>query len=200
MNVYVETNFVHELAFLQEQSGACERILDICESDKAFLIIPAYCLVEPLDKLHRQKNSRQEIQKSINDEIRQLSRTEGYDSRIQSIRELDLIFAQSIEEERVRFEKYRSRILDVATVLPLDTNIFLTSQTYEAAKNLSVQDSIVYASVIGHLRSGSSISSCFLNRNSKDFDIPEIRTELEQLNCRMIPRFDDGLAYIESRT
>ena len=31
MNVYVETNFVLELAFQQEESTACEDIIKLCE-------------------------------------------------------------------------------------------------------------------------------------------------------------------------
>ena len=31
MNVYVESNFVLELALLQEQSGSCEEILSLAE-------------------------------------------------------------------------------------------------------------------------------------------------------------------------
>ncbi|MCU0568955.1 MAG: hypothetical protein MUF49_20445 [Oculatellaceae cyanobacterium Prado106] len=41
--------------------------------------------------------------------------------------------------------------------------------------------------------------ACFLNRNSKDLDIPDIVAELRQLNCRMIPRFDRGYNYIRSQ-
>lgn len=32
MNVYVESNFVLELAFAQEQPEACEQILKLCEA------------------------------------------------------------------------------------------------------------------------------------------------------------------------
>ncbi len=47
MNVYVETNFVLELVFEQEQQASYEQILALCKSGKARLIIPAYCLAEP---------------------------------------------------------------------------------------------------------------------------------------------------------
>ena len=40
MNIYVETNFVLELALEQEQRGSCEQILSLCEEGKAQLIIP----------------------------------------------------------------------------------------------------------------------------------------------------------------
>ncbi len=199
MNIYVETNFLQELAFLQEQSGACEDILKLCESGAAQLVIPAFSLAEPLEKLHRQKNTRLEIQKSVDTEIKQLSRTVGYESQIQNIKNLDLLFAQSIEEERKRFEKYLNKLVDIAYILPLDAPIFQASEKFERELKLSMQDALVYASVLTHLRADQTSTSCFLNRNSKDFDIPEIRTQLAGLNCTMIPRFDDGFRFVTSR-
>lgn len=112
---------------------------------------------------------------------------------------LDLLFAQSIEDERQRFEKYRQLILTIAEVLSLDVAVFRNAEVFERTLNLTTQDAIVYASVLSHLRSNQPTVSCFLNRNSKDFDIPEIRTELEELGCTMIPSFDDGLRFISGR-
>jgi hypothetical protein len=38
VNIYVETNFVLELTFEQEQCSSCEQILQLCEAGKAKLI------------------------------------------------------------------------------------------------------------------------------------------------------------------
>ena len=55
MNIYVETNFVLELVFEQEQHASCEQILALCESGRSRLLIPTYCLAEPNEKLTRQE-------------------------------------------------------------------------------------------------------------------------------------------------
>ncbi len=62
MNVYVETNFVLELVFQQEQLVSCEQILQLSEAERIKLTIPAYSLAEPHEKLSRQAHSRKEIQ------------------------------------------------------------------------------------------------------------------------------------------
>lgn len=78
MNIYVETNFVLELTFQQEQCTSCEQILLLCEAGYGQLVIPAYCLAEPHEKLSRQARNRREIQQALNVELRQLSRTPSY--------------------------------------------------------------------------------------------------------------------------
>ncbi len=57
----------------------------------------------------------------------------------------------------------------------------------------------IYASVVYHLRQQVSVASCFLNKNSKDFDNPDIVDELSKSNCRMIPRFEQGYQFIQTR-
>ncbi len=42
MRVYVETNFVLELALQQEQHAACEAILQLAEARQIALVLPAY--------------------------------------------------------------------------------------------------------------------------------------------------------------
>lgn len=114
MNIYVETNFVLELVFQQEQLESCEQILQLCEAGRANLVIPAYSLAEPQEKLSRQANSRRDLQKVLNAELRQLSRTSSYIARISSIQDIASLLVQSNEEERQRFVQYRVRFLSSA--------------------------------------------------------------------------------------
>jgi DNA-binding TFAR19-related protein (PDSD5 family) len=92
VNIYVETNFVLELTFQQEQSASCEQILRYCEAGNGKLVIPAYSLAEPHEKLRRQATSRKEIQQALNAELHQLSRTTPYKGRISNIQDIALLY------------------------------------------------------------------------------------------------------------
>ncbi|CAN5556958.1 hypothetical protein BH10CHL1_BH10CHL1_23820 [soil metagenome] len=65
MNVYVETNFVLELVFQQEQNITCESILNFCDAGGAQLIILVYCLAEPHEKLTRQNGRRKDSRRCL---------------------------------------------------------------------------------------------------------------------------------------
>jgi predicted nucleic acid-binding protein len=199
VNIYVETNFVLELTFEQEQGSSCEQILQLCEAGKAKLIVPAYSLAEPHEKLSRQARSRRELQQSLDAELRQLLRTASYASRIKSIQDIASLMIQSNEEERHRFTQCRDRLLKVGEIIALNTIILREAASYETNYDLTPQDALVYASVITHLHHDSPEQACFLNRNSKDFDSPDIIDELRKLGCRMIPRFDRGYSFIQSQ-
>ncbi|MBE9145227.1 PIN domain-containing protein [Planktothrix mougeotii] len=200
MNIYVETNFVLELVFEQEQFKSCEEILLLSEQKPATLIIPAYSLAEPHEKLIRQARNRKALQQSLDREFKQLERTVSYKNRIQNnIREFFSLLVEIDVQETKRFAKYRNRLLNHADIIPLNRNILSEAATYENRYALMPQDALVYASILFHLQQNQPTIACFLNRNSRDFDTPEIKAELNSFNCRMISQFDQGLSFIQSQ-
>lgn len=72
MNVYVESNFILELALQQEQAAACEKILSICEAGKAKLVLPAFCIAEPYETLVRRAKHRGNLSRDLATELGQL--------------------------------------------------------------------------------------------------------------------------------
>jgi predicted nucleic acid-binding protein len=110
------------------------------------------------------------------------------------------LIVQSNEEERNRFIQYRERLLNVAEIVPLNTEILKEAASSETIYDLTPQDALVYASVIHHLQIYQPLQACFLNRNFKDFNTPEIVDALKKFNCRMIPRFDDGYSFLQVHT
>jgi hypothetical protein len=58
VNVYVESNFVLQLALLQEFHASSEAILQLCEAGSARLVIPAFSLIEPYRTLDRHPADR----------------------------------------------------------------------------------------------------------------------------------------------
>lgn len=107
MNIYVETNFILELVFEQEQCAICEKILRFCEAQKANLIIPTYSLAEPHKKLIRQAKERRKLQQSLDQELRELSRTKSYKNRLYSIENIKSLIVQSSQDASEKFVKYR---------------------------------------------------------------------------------------------
>ena len=199
MNVYVESNFVLELALLQDQHESCDKILSICEAGRARLILPAFCIAEPYETLGRHEKHRKNLATDVASELGQLLRSEPYKEEVESLQNVKNILIRSNEEEKQRLNRTLDRILKVAEVIPLDREILVAAVDYQVKLDLGPQDSIVYASVIHHLDETTEPQKCFLNRNSKDFDDPDVVETLDGYSCKMIPRFDDGYNYIQSQ-
>ena len=90
-----------------------------------------------------------------------------------------------------------SELVECADVVPLDSAI--ASATTQSRHGLRPPDAIVYASVLAHLSKAALEDSCFVTRDAKGFGVPEIDTELEGFNCRVIRRFDDALNFVKSK-
>lgn len=199
MDVYVESNFVLELTLLQEQHESCEKIVELCEAKKVNLILPAYSLVEPYETIIRYAKNRTKISNDLATEVKQLSRSKPYQEEIDALQKINGFLVRSQEEEKTRLRNTIDRLLAVTEIIPLDVQILSTASKYQLAYDLSPQDSIVYASVLKHLTTSVSSARCFLNRNSKDFDDPDIEDALNKHGCKMLFRFDNGYGYISSK-
>ncbi|MFN8483953.1 MAG: PIN domain-containing protein [Anaerolineae bacterium] len=196
MNVYVETNFVLELALLQEQHTSCEGILALCTTGGANLALPAFCIAESYETLIRRAQRRTQIANDLAAELRQLGRSRPYRQEMDAFQSMTGLLARSLQEEDRRLVDALRQILAVASTIPLEATIVLNATDFRDRYKFQPQDAIVYASVISHLSLTDNADSCFINRNSRDFDDPDIVASLASRNCRMLFSFEDGYNYI----
>ena len=199
MNVYVETNFVLELALLQEEHQPCESLLNLCGSGRAQLILPAYSLAEPYETLIRRDRNRNQLAGTVEGELNQLGRSAPYKAAIDPLRAVISLLARSGSEERQRLERVRETILNIAEIIPLGSEVLSAASNYETQHGLSPQDSIVFASILWHLNTSRSAVNCFINRNPKDFGDPDLKDVLDKYDCRILFDFSDGLGYVQSQ-
>jgi hypothetical protein len=112
---------------------------------------------------------------------------------------LALVLAACAEFEREGLRDTVSELLRTADVIALDSAILSSAAETQEKYGMSGQDAIVLASVLAHLNLHNPPESCFLNRNSKDFDNPDVREILEARGCKFFAKFEDGLQYVVSQ-
>jgi predicted nucleic acid-binding protein len=196
VNIYVESNFVLELALLQEQHAACEEILRLCGSGGARLIVPAYCLMEPHETLGRRQDERRRVKDTLDRQFRQIVRTVLYSDRLRELENATSLLVDSANDDISRLEGVRSKLLTCAEVAPLEAVILDRAAQVQRATDLTPQDAVVYASILVHLeRSGEP--GCFVTRDA-DFGNPDIKRELGEHNCKLIVGFEAGLQFLNN--
>ena len=199
MDVYVESNLVLEPTLLQEQHESCEKIIELCEIGKENLILLSLIFVEPYETIVRYAKNRTKISNDLATEVKQLSRSKPFHEEIDALQKVTGFLIQSQEEEKTRLRSTIERLLAVTEIIPLNAQILSSAIKYQLDHDLSPQDSIVYASVLQHLGGSSTATKCFLNRNSKDFDDPDIEDALSKYGCKMLFSFINGYGYISSQ-
>lgn len=196
IDLYVESNFVVELALSQEQHESCERLIELAGTDKVNLIVPAYSLVEPYEKIGRQASDRLKVSKALEAEAKHLSRSTSYHDEIDAMQHVTGLLVRSSAEEKEGLRSAIDRIRAIAKIISLDTQILNSASEYQLEYSLSPQDAIVYASVLSHLSTSTAAVKCFLNKDRKDFDDPDIEETLNSYGCKMLFSFDRGYQYV----
>jgi predicted nucleic acid-binding protein len=197
MRVYVESNFILEMALLQEHHTSCEAILALAEEGGVTLVFPAFSVAEPYHTFHRRQKDRQDLQARLLSEFTQIGRSKPYEEAARNSSEVVALLAKSGEEYRSLLERVMARILRCAVIVPIDAHIHAEALTVQSDMGLEPPDAIIYASLRRDMASHPDVAKCFLNSNSKDFLVPEIANELASLNCVLIPQFANGLAYMQ---
>ena len=105
MNVYVETNFVLEVALLQEQHASCLEIISLSEDGRIQLIVPAYCLVEPFETLIRHQKRRHGMKQAFDRELSQIARTATYVERLDEFRGVTDILVNVAQDEATNLDQ-----------------------------------------------------------------------------------------------
>lgn len=197
MIVYVETNFVLEQVFLQDEHGSCTRLLAAAQSKSIELVLPAYSLGEPYEKLIRRQRERKQLSERVRQELHELGRSAPYANKAAQHSDLVRLLIDSNEQENQRLNETLKRILEIATIIPTDADVLRNALLAQHDLGLSPQDSIVYAAVRKHLIQQDG-PRCFINKNTKDFMEPRVAAEFKTHHCKLIPGFSDGISYIEA--
>lgn len=195
MILYVETNFVLELAFEQEEHGSCRALLDLAKArpdgEELELVLPAFCVGEAYGRQIRRQRGREALHRRLLAELGELSRSAYHAGPSERIREATGLLVESAEEERGRLEGVLGELYDAATLVPHDEAVARDAHSQQARRGLEPQDATVYASVLAHLRSmpaaagpaPGELAHCFVTRD-RDFANADVGAELEALGAR----------------
>jgi hypothetical protein len=198
MRVYAESNFVLELVFEQEQHSACEQMVALAETSQIQLVLPAMCVLEPFTTLHRRQRECAELKQKLDQTLREIGQTHTFSEQAALSSTISALLVRSAEEAATRFEAVCARIVRSARLLPLDAANVERATRHGRDLGLKLPDALVLVSVLRDLETCRR-PSCFLNRNSKDFDDPAITDTLENLGCKYLGGFDSGLEYVQSQ-
>ncbi len=198
MIVYVETNFILEMAFQQSENEFCERIIEFAGNGRITLAIPAFSIGECYETSYRRKKERESFVSDLRRRESQLSYSSEIHILENHIKTMIDILRESIVRDSNRLNRALSRLAGDAEFISLDPSSLTLAQEYQRTLRMDPPDSLVLGSVMTHLSETNPDVCCFLNKNSKDFDAPSVRNELRAHNCRLITSFEQGLDYISS--
>lgn len=139
MIVCVESNFVLELAFLQEEYQSAEEILKLAEAGRISLVLPAFSIGEPYERMTRRARDRRALHKQLLDELSEMARSKPFERIREEYRDVTGLLISSAEEEKQRLDDVLRRILATADIIPLAREVFLAATEYQKSLSLGPQ-------------------------------------------------------------
>jgi hypothetical protein len=195
--VYVESNLILEIALGQEQSTAAEQILGAATSGVVELVVPQFCLSEPFSTLTERGRGRLRLSRMLTEQLRQLERSSPHKPLIEALQVAPATLVSFEKAELDLLESTVGRLLAAGSTIALDGTMFQRAIAYRQMYALSAQDATIYSCIIAHLSTQDPTEpKCFVSRNYKEFDDPDIRDELRQYTCEYADSFENALRFI----
>ncbi|HEU4410649.1 MAG TPA: hypothetical protein VFS43_35670 [Polyangiaceae bacterium] len=190
MRVYVETNFLLELVFEQEQLGDCELVLAWAERGSLDLRAPAYSLFEASEAVRLRVKKRQEFQRDFRDHLRQIKR-QGPFANDPSADGVESLLRRSTQSLEQRLNACLGRLKGAAqSLVRLDADDVAEARLLADECKLKSPDALVLASVLGDLQRNPS-TAAFVTRDNKGFDTQPVRSRLASRQCSLFGSFHD---------
>jgi predicted nucleic acid-binding protein len=193
--VYVETNFLLEIAFQQESYESCEEIVRLASSGSISLVLPACSIAEAYLGWHGVNSRRRKFQAELQNHLREMSRSASSRGLVDQFGNLFDALVAGREESRKRLIAAIASLEADRATIPLTAAILSMAAFHEDACSLSPQDALVLASVKSHAEQRSG-PKCFVTKD-RDFNKAQIRNELGP-ECELLMNFDDALAHIKN--
>jgi hypothetical protein len=121
--VYVETNFLLELAYLQERRESCDVILEMAKTGEITLALPAFSAAEARATWGRRVSERQHFQSQLKRHIREISRSETLRNLNDHAKDVLAALVTGAEESRDRMEIAIVTIGQHGEIISLDPEI-----------------------------------------------------------------------------
>ena len=198
MIVYVETNFLLELAYLRPTSEHCQRLIELAQAGRISLVVPAFALLEARLAWQQNVKRRNRLHSEVRAELSEFSRSRPLIDIVAQSQAFAAALLNTAEQDRDRLENVVAALLQIATVIAIEPRIIADAFTVERRFDLSPPDAIIYATVLDHATRSGQGSKLFVTQNANDFRVPAVRDELASRECKLLVTFDSAEAYVQS--
>jgi len=200
MKVYVETNWLLDLALEQERIQASSFVVELAKDKKIQLYLPEISLIEADQKIVRRKLQREILIENLQQEERELKRGRNtrYQAQAAAIGKDITRLIEISEFEREHFNKTVRDISKFLTWLHLDDDCLQKSFDFEERYALNRLDALIYAVIRADAASDLATEKCFIDYDGH-FKNPELKLDMTGLGITLLGSPEGVENFLRSR-
>lgn len=193
MTVYVESNFVLEIALGQNDATAAGLILQAAIREQVSIAIPSNALFEPFSTVNRRRDRRKTLRLELAREIGELERSEPHRQDVETMAQVPGLFLAIEEREKELLIRTIQMMVSTAAIIAIDARTYSEAVGFATAFGFEkMHDAIIFAAVRRDLIESARQGPHVFVTKDKDFAFPDVKNELERLDCRITFSFTAG--------
>jgi len=185
ITVIGETNFAFDILF--ERDYASSHILKLAKQGKIKLVLPAFSLAELEGQALEIINNRKEKLNSFASILKEISRSKYSKDDAKSGLEIVKRLLESNKKDYKKIGAAIQKLSGYCYVIKYSPEIIASAELRFRQRKppFKETDCKVYQSILQFLTKNKKEKVMFITKDRDDFDHPEIRNELKELDCEL---------------
>jgi hypothetical protein len=196
--VYVETNFLFELATGRDKKDSCGLLLEWARQQQIHLRLPATALTEMRTALRRRAAIQLGVARDLGDQFRDVQR--GRDDEIaRTYKAAETYLKATVKTEGNHLSVLTEELSRIAAIIPLDGDVLALSERFRALEVLTGDgDLLNFASIMRDLElqkfNGETAPSMFI---TGDADFGNVRKHIRPYSCDLLTSYSAAVARLK---
>lgn len=131
MIVYVESNFVLEIAREQEQAVSANTLLRLARDGEIELAFPSFALSEPFSTVMHERSERNKLYNSLRESLKELQRSEPNKQIMLKLEPVLVLLKEAVERDIDALHSIVEQILSVGRLIETDLSSFRQALLYQ---------------------------------------------------------------------
>lgn len=175
MKVYIESNFLLELALKQKESDVCEEFIGLAAGKKISLYIPSIAVSEAFFNILTRNENQRKLKSQLEERLQQTRRSALFDSKPRIYDQIPRWIRRlegALNKEKRSFEETTSNVLKTARIIELTSEIFRTHtenlkewKPDNRAPKSGEADCLIFSSVQWHRGKNTNSKAMFVSRD-----------------------------------
>ncbi len=202
IHVFVETNFLLNISFKQEEHRSSYQLLKLSEERKIKLCVPAFCVSEAYWGASKKNETQIETKGKVNNLINDALRNSYSRRSFEKYRQIPIDIDKKLDKELKMLDRNIARFLRIAKLIEHNTIIHRNGIAYRSRLDIKHEpDAFIISAIVWHKtnKMPSTSQDLFVTVDSKLAIEPKVKQLMQQNGIMLESSFKESIETLKSR-
>ena len=202
IRVFIETNFLINISFKQEEYKSSYKLLKLAEKNKIKLCLPSLCISEAYWVFAKENKAQLDTKKAINDLINKALRSSHSRRDFENYRQISTDIDKKLDKELKMLDRNINRVLKIVELIKHNTTVHRNGIIYRSKFDIKHEpDAFIVSAVVWYKTNKMPPTShgLFVTADSGLVNEPKIMQLMHKKKIELKSSFKESVETLKSK-